>query len=58
MLVQRSPRSDVRPSEVAAADVNVVRLFHHAEVDRNVAAFGVDAFDVLLFLRGIVVGPD
>ena len=38
VLVDRAPRADVAPAEFAAADVNVVGLFHDAVVDRDGAA--------------------
>ena len=54
VLVERTPGADIGPSEVAAPYINVARLLHHAEVDRNAAACGIDVVDGLLFGRGAV----
>lgn len=58
MLVERTPRSDVRPAEIAAAYVDVAGFLHNAEVDRDVPALGIDPFDALLFLRSAVTRSD
>ena len=49
MLVDRTPRPDVAPAELAAADVDVVGLLHDAVVDRDGAALRKgDLHDVAL----------
>lgn len=49
MLVDRTPRPQVAPAEMAAADVYIVRLLHDAVVDRDRAAFGEDHLHDVLF---------
>ena len=51
VLVERAPGTHVAPAELSAAYIDVVRLLHHAVVDRDGAAFGEYPGDGFRFFR-------
>src|SRR4030042_4918018 len=50
MLIQRTPRSQVRPSDICAHDIHIIGFFHNAIVDRDAPALGVCPSDKALLL--------
>ena len=55
VAVERTPCADIGPPTLAAADIYIFGLLHNPEINRNVAALGVDLLDILCLLWGGII---